>query len=92
MATHSSMLAWRIPRTEEPGGPVHGATRVGVFYFLSCTDTHSPSASHPASLALLMLLLPDPRSPSCHCIVPTAQGGAEPTGGPEAELALWKAR
>ena len=20
MATHSSMLAWRIPRTEEPGG------------------------------------------------------------------------
>ena len=21
MATHSSTLAWRIPRTEEPGGP-----------------------------------------------------------------------
>ena len=21
MATHSSMLAWRIPWTEEPGGP-----------------------------------------------------------------------
>ena len=21
MATHSSVLAWRIPRTEEPGGP-----------------------------------------------------------------------
>ena len=21
MATHSSRLAWRIPRTEEPGGP-----------------------------------------------------------------------
>ena len=21
MATHSSILAWRIPRTEEPGGP-----------------------------------------------------------------------
>ena len=25
MATHSSVLAWRIPRTEEPGGAtVHG--------------------------------------------------------------------
>ena len=23
MATHSSILAWRIPWTEDPGGPVH---------------------------------------------------------------------
>ena len=22
MATHSSMLAWKIPRTDEPGGPM----------------------------------------------------------------------
>ena len=21
LATHSSLLAWRVPRTEEPGGP-----------------------------------------------------------------------
>ena len=29
MATHSSILAWRIPRTEEPGGAtVHEVTRV----------------------------------------------------------------
>ena len=28
MATHSSVLAWRIPCTEEPGG-LHGVTRVG---------------------------------------------------------------
>ena len=30
MATHSSILAWRIPRTEEPGG-LHsmGSQRVG---------------------------------------------------------------
>ena len=27
MATHSSLLAWRIPRTEEPGVPV-GLQRV----------------------------------------------------------------
>ena len=26
-ATHSSVLAWRIPWTEEPGGPVCGATK-----------------------------------------------------------------
>ena len=30
MATHSSILAWRIPRTEEPGGLQHtGSQRVG---------------------------------------------------------------
>ena len=27
MATHSSILAWRIPRTEEPGGGVHGVAK-----------------------------------------------------------------
>ena len=26
MATHSSILAWRIPHTQEPGGTVHGVT------------------------------------------------------------------
>ena len=30
MATHSSILAWRIPRMEEPGGlPSMGSHRVG---------------------------------------------------------------
>ena len=30
MATHSSILAWRIPRTEEPGGPLSmGSQRFG---------------------------------------------------------------
>ena len=30
MATHSSSLAWRIPWTEEPGGPQFtGSQRVG---------------------------------------------------------------
>ena len=28
MVTHSGILAWRIPFTEEPGGlPVHGVTK-----------------------------------------------------------------
>ena len=26
MATHSGILAWEIPWTEEPGGTVHGVT------------------------------------------------------------------
>ena len=30
MTTHSSILAWRIPWTEEPGRfPVHGVARIG---------------------------------------------------------------
>ena len=30
MATHSSILAWQIPRTEEPGGlQARGSQRVG---------------------------------------------------------------
>ena len=29
MATHSSILAWRIPWTEEPGGLQSGSQRVG---------------------------------------------------------------
>ena len=29
MATYSSILAWRIPWTEEPGFSVHGVARVG---------------------------------------------------------------
>jgi len=28
MATHSGILAWEIPWTEEPGGLVQGAARV----------------------------------------------------------------
>ena len=28
MTTHSSILAWRIPWTEEPGSSVHGVARV----------------------------------------------------------------
>ena len=39
MATHSSILAWRIPWTEEPGGlqsmGLQGA-RVGCHFLLQC--------------------------------------------------------
>ena len=30
MATHSIILAWRIPWTEKPGSLVHGVTRVNT--------------------------------------------------------------
>ena len=30
MATHSSILAWRIPWAEEPDGTVHGVTKNGT--------------------------------------------------------------
>ena len=37
MATHSSVLAWRIPWTKEPGGTVHGVTesqtQLSEYYF-----------------------------------------------------------
>ena len=28
MATHSSILAWKVPWTQEPGGLVHGVAKV----------------------------------------------------------------
>ena len=43
MATHSSILAWKIPWTEEPGGPqrsiVHGVTKS----WTRLCDAHVPS-------------------------------------------------
>ena len=27
MANHASILTWRIPQTQEPGGTVHGVTK-----------------------------------------------------------------
>ena len=42
MATHSSVLAWRIPGTEEPGGlPSMGSHRVGH----DCSDLASAAAA-----------------------------------------------
>ena len=42
MATHSSIPAWRIPRTEEPGGlQSMGSQRVGLDWVTNiCTHTH----------------------------------------------------
>ena len=44
MATHSRILAWRIPRTEEPGGPQPtGSQRVGHDW---ATNTHQMREQH----------------------------------------------
>ena len=41
-ATHSSILAWRIPWTEEPGGlPSMGSQRAGRTEVTEHTHTHS---------------------------------------------------
>ena len=41
MATHSSILAWRIPWTEEPGGPQSiGSQRVGPRWKQLSTRVH----------------------------------------------------
>ena len=48
MATHCSILAWKIPRPEEPGeAPVHGITksRTGVSDFTH-TCAHTPGLMH----------------------------------------------
>ena len=52
MATHSSILAWRIPRTEEPGG-VHGVSQ---------SQTRLNDLAHPRRgfQPLKSLILPGP--------------------------------
>ena len=46
MATHSSILAWRIPWTEEPGG-LHGAAESDMTKWLSaCRHTHTHTHTH----------------------------------------------
>ena len=43
MATHSSILAWKIPRTEEPGRlQSMGLQRIGCDWAHTCTHTHTP--------------------------------------------------
>jgi len=51
MATHCSVLAWRIPGTAEPGGlPSVGSRRVGH-------DWSDLAAAAAANMLLLLLLL-----------------------------------
>ena len=42
MATHSSILAWKIPWTEEPGRPSTGSKRV----VHKCVTEHAQTETH----------------------------------------------
>ena len=56
MATHSSVLAWRIPGTEEPGGLLSlGSHRVGHWSGLPC-----PSPMHESEVTQSYLPLYNP--------------------------------
>ena len=49
MATSSSVLAWKIPWTEEPMGPtVHGATKsqICLSTYLNCIHTYDPMGKY----------------------------------------------
>ena len=53
MATHCSVLAWRIPGTGEPGGlPSMGSHRVGHDW----SDLAAAAAAHTRSLPELLYL------------------------------------
>ena len=61
-ATHSSTLAWNIPRTEEPGGLQSvGSQRVGHGWATKLTVQHEgtfmPSSLHPVSLFTLQQIM-----------------------------------
>ena len=45
MATHASTLAWRIPRTEEPGATIHGVAESDTTELLHFTSHCSPPGS-----------------------------------------------
>jgi len=46
MATHSSILAWRIPWTEEPGGPQSMGSQNQTRLSNSLTHTHTHTHTH----------------------------------------------
>ena len=56
MATHSSVLAWRIPGTGEPGGlPSMGSHRVGH----NCSDLAAAAGTKEASRDKILWFLLD---------------------------------
>ena len=50
MATHSSILAWRLPWSEEPGGlQSMELQRVSLSLFLSLSHTHTHTTPEPTA-------------------------------------------
>ena len=50
MATHSGILAWKIPWTEEPGGVQSTGSQSDMTETHTHTCTHSDTCSHTLSL------------------------------------------
>ena len=66
VATHSSVLAWRVPGTGEPGGlPSMGSHRVGHDW----SDLAAAAAARRAKVEKLADLSPDSLPNSCFCSV-----------------------
>ena len=62
MATHSSIFAWRIPWTEEPGGlQSTGSQRVG--YDFTFTFTFNPQLRRLSALCLLLIVFLNSQTP-----------------------------
>ena len=58
MATHSSIIAWRIPRTEEPGRLwVHSIEKSQIRLKQLCTHMHTHGASPPLSAKNIINLI-----------------------------------
>ena len=52
MATHSSILAWKIPRTEEPGGlQSMGSQESGMTERLNHQNRHRNAAMPPRAMS-----------------------------------------
>ena len=52
VATHSRILAWKTPRTEEPGGlQSMGSQRVTQLTERACTRTHAHTHTHTSPQA-----------------------------------------
>ena len=54
MATHSSILAWRISRTGEPSVTVHGVAKSGTR--LSDQHTHTHTHTHTEGTKILQIM------------------------------------
>ena len=77
MATHSSILAWRIPWTEKPSGLVHKVTKSRTQVKLFNAGTHTHTHTHTESykeisdllairaVSLLLLLSKLSLAPNC---------------------------
>ena len=66
MATHSSILAWRIPRTEEPGGVAKSQTRLRDWAQAKIKEAESSGLSSSESTLYDTITVV-----TCHCHLAT---------------------